>query len=246
MNAASFSRANTGSIRVTAPACYAIPRPRALSPKRSAISTANVICSIASSSCRITFTCWSSRRRVTISPTSCIPGNRSRRMPLINCSRGTGTFGWRKATITRSAPGKSCSRSGNISGRIPRRGRLSEGEYLLEQSHRLRDAEISLPAGSPRDGSGRMPELREAGAGATPPDATAATLQAPRLFRSAARAFVRRERKRNPRNAQSRRRHPHLPTRRYLRGGVRGLHAVLLFHLRQRKRDPSRTRNARS
>ncbi len=39
------------------------------------------------------------------------------------------------------------------------------------------------------------------------------------------------------RKAESCRRDPHLPSGRYLRGGVRSLHAVLLQHLRDRERD---------
>ena len=70
-----------------------------------------------------------------------------------------------------------------------------------------------------------------------PPDSRFATREEAWLFRSPARPFARRNRRKNPRKTQSRRGHPDLPAGRYLRGGIRGLHALLLLHLRERERD---------
>ncbi len=46
------------------------------------------------------------------------------------------------------------------------------------------------------------------------------------------------KRRKNPGKTQSRLGHPDLPAGRYLRGGIRGIHSLLLLNLRERKRDP--------
>ena len=69
-------------------------------------------------------------------------------------------------------------------------------------------------------------------------DFRSAASEEARLFRSPARPFVRRERsKKSGRRRKAAGGHPHLPPGRYLRRGVRGLHALLLLDLRRRERD---------